>query len=327
MDKSIQYVKEQENRWREIQTKYFSLKDILIYIILASSIFSLGLMNWTEFTFDLSRLSWSYVAHSLTQIIAYGAIIGSFTSKQLDKRKINTKEYHKVKDYNYRVLEFYRPEKLKEYVNIVNLESKKLAYLDKYRDMLNKHEEEYDKKDDFFEFDKSWKSYVKAKEENPEAEAPNEYCYKKEYLLNKIKNADTDFETDNVTYERLSIEDLTSGIRSSEKHKIPRMSELYDAGFGVARSMSLMVAGSLLTAGLILNATDGGIDAWVKAFFTLFLALYSAFKGLMNGERVFEGTTMLKEMFRKHHLHSYSIYEAKHYKYIIGEKKEDGEAK
>jgi hypothetical protein len=40
---------------------------------------------------------------------------------------------------------------------------------------------------------------------------------------------------------------------------------------------------------------------------------------MMNGERVFFNTTLLKEQFRKHHLHSYAVYEAKNYKFIVGD--------
>jgi len=321
MDNYLDKAKEYESRWQQIREEYLTLKDILIYIILSSAVFSLGLMNFTDFTFDLERITWSYFAHSLTQVIAYGAIIGSFTSKQLDKRKTLSKELKNISTYNYKVLEFYRPEKLKEYVDSVNLQSKKDAFVDKYRELLNKLEFEYDKKDKegSFSYDKSWKQYIKEKEQTPDLEPPNSYCYKKEYYLEKLKNVDTEFETDSVSYEKLTIEDLTSGVRKSQKHKIPRLSETRDAGFGVARSMTLMVATSLLTAGFILTTNQGGLDAIVKSLITLFVAVYSAFKGMMNGERVFYNTTLLKEQFRKHHLHSYAVYEARNYKFIVGD--------
>jgi hypothetical protein len=310
-----------ENKWENFRQEYFTLKDIFIYIILASSIFSLGLMNFADFTFDLDRLTLSYVAHTLTQIIAYGAIIGSFSSKQLDKRKNINKELNKLKEYNFKVLEFYRPDKLKEYIDTVNFQTKKDAYLDKYRELLNTLELEYDKldKEGNFAYDKSWKQYLKDKQENPEAQAPNTYCYKKDYYLEKLANVNSDYMTDNVQYEKLTIEDLTSGVRKSQKNVIPRQSESRDAGFGVVRSMSVMIATSLLTAGFVLTSTGNTIDAIVKSLITVFLAVYSAFKGMMNGERVFYNTTLIKEQFRKHHLHSYSVFEAKTYKFIVGD--------
>ena len=317
VDKGLEY----ESRWEQFRKEYLSLKDILIYIILASAIFALGLMNWADFTFDLSRLSWSYAANAIMQIIAYGAIIGSFSSKQLDKRKELSRELKSLRNYNFKVLEFYRPDKLKEYIDQVNLQTKKDAYLDKYRNLLNKLEFEYDKKDkeDNFAYDKSWKQYLAQKKENPDTEPPNGYCYKKEYYLEKIKNVEGEYETDNVAYEKLTIEDLTSGVRQSDKNRIPRLSEAKDAGFGVVRSMSLMIATSLLSAGFVLSLTDNTIDAVVKSLITVFMAVYSAFKGMMNGERVFANTTIVKEQFRKHHLHSYSVFEAKKYKFIVGD--------
>jgi len=115
VDKGLEY----ESRWEQFRKEYLSLKDILIYIILASAIFALGLMNWADFTFDLSRLSWSYAANAIMQIIAYGAIIGSFSSKQLDKRKELSRELKSIRNYNFKVLEFYRPDKLKEYIDQV----------------------------------------------------------------------------------------------------------------------------------------------------------------------------------------------------------------
>lgn len=321
MDNYVNKGIETENKWVRIQQEYFTLKDIFIYIILASSIFSLGLMNFADFTFDLDRLTWSYVAHTVTQIIAYGAIIGSFSSKQLDKRKNINNELQRLKEYNFKVLEFYRPDKLKEYIDTVNLQTKKDAYLDKYRELLNQLELEYDKldKEGNFAYDKSWKQYLKDKKENKEIEAPNAYCYKKEYYLEKLNNADDEYMSDNVQYEKLTIEDLTSGVRKSQKNVIPRQSESRDAGFGVVRSMSVMVATSLLTAGFVLTSTGNNIDAIVKSLITLFMAVYSAFKGMMNGERVFYNTTLIKEQFRKHHLHSYSVFEAKRYKFIVGD--------
>lgn len=324
MNDYLDKAKEYESKWQKVREEYFTLKDILIYIILSSAVFSLGLMNFTDFSFDLERITWSYFAHSLTQVIAYGAIIGSFTSKQLDKRKTLSKELKAISDYNYKVLDFYRPEKLKEYIDTVNLQAKKDAFIDKYRQLISDLELEYDKKDksNSFTYDKSWKEYIKEKAENPKLDPPNTYCYKKEYYLEKLKNIDVEFETDSVAYERLTIEDLTSGIRKSQKHRIPRLSETKDASFGVARSMTLMVATSLLTAGFILTTNEGGLDAIVKSLITLFVAVYSAFKGMMNGERVFFNTTLLKEQFRKHHLHSYSVYEAKNYKFIVGNNNE-----
>lgn len=321
MNDYLDKAKGYESKWQQFREEYFTLKDILIYIILASAVFSLGLMNFTDFRFELERITWSYFAHSLTQVIAYGAIIGSFTSKQLDKRKTLSKELKTVTEYNYKVLDFYRPEKLKEYVDTVNLQSKKDAFIDKYRELLARLENEYDKKDKegSFSFDKSWKQYLKDKEQDPNIEPPNTYCYKKEYYLDKLKNVDTEFETDSVAFEKLTIEDLTSGVRKSQKHKIPRLSETKDASFGVARSMTLMVATALLTAGFVLTTNEGGLDAIVKSLITLFVAVYSAFKGMMNGERVFFNTTLLKEQFRKHHLHSYAVYEAKNYKFIVGD--------
>ena len=313
----IKQGKETEKKWQNIRDKYFTLKDILIYIILGSAVFSLGLMNWATFTFDWDKLSWSFVAHSLTQVVAYGAIIGSFTSKQLDKKKQRDKHYNKLVDYNFKVLEFYRPDKLKEYINLVNLDAKRTAYLDKYRTLLNQHEEKYGKEDNIFECDRSWKRYLIEKKENPEMTPPNDYCKNKEYLMQKINNANEDFETDNVTFEKLLIEDLTSGVLASDKHRIPRGTEAKDAFQGIMRNMTLMVAGSLLSAGILLNLNDGGIEAWAKTLFTIFLSFFSAFKGLWNGERVFDNTTLLKESFRRHHLHSYAVYEAKEHNHIV----------
>ena len=312
---------ELESKVKNIIVKYFTIKDIFIYIVIFSAVTFLGLMNWADFTFDWERLSFSYLAHSFTQTLAYGAIIASLSTKQLDKRKERDEEYLTLRKFNFKILEFYRPDKLKEYVDKTNLEMKRQAYLDKYRNLLNNLEIEFSKKDNSFTYDKTWKAYIKDKQESEapdEIKPPNEYCSRKEYFLNKIQNVDDEYEDDSVEYDRLSIDDLISGIKQSEKRRIPRMSETVYALKGVGQQLIMMLSGSLVIAGFFLNPTDGGIDAWVKTLFTVFLVALSVLKGMMNGDKVFFNLTLVKEAFRKHHLHSYSVYEAKQYKHIVG---------
>lgn len=317
--------RELEEGMLRIGKKMLTLKDVFIYSLLVFAIFALGAMNWATMSFDFSALSWGYVAHSLVQIFAYGAIITAFGIQQLDRRKVTSKQLAEVKYKNNRIVNRHRPEQLKEYIFRENQDSKRDAFIDKYQQKLTELEDQHEKSEGYFALEKQWREYRESlrenkklpEEEQQDIEPPNDYCAMKERYLERIHNPDEYFEDENVEYEKIEKEDLTNGVRRSSKRRIPRGSEGTGITMGVTRNIAFMVAWSFLTAGIFLGASEGGLNAVVKTVFTVILALWSAFKGLAVGERVFENITLEQELWRNSHLHGYAVMEATENNYNI----------
>ena len=310
-----------QNNIKETAVDHFSIMDILTYLILALAIFFLGLLNWAEFRFDVDRLDSSYIAHTATQVLSYSLIITSFTSKQIRKRKELSKDLAYYKSENKDILSKMRPDKLKEYIYNVNMEEKRTQYLNKYEGMLAKLEREYSKKSEDMYYDRSWKQYQEDLEEDPNTQPPDEYCEQKQLLLDKIDNVDQEYQNESIKYEKLFQDDLDQEIMNKPKKRIPRRRESTSSALGILTNMVLMFAFSLLVAGFFFGIEEDTIDAIVKTLVTVFMATFSAYKGMLNGDRVFNNVTLTKERFRHKHLYTYVVMEATKYKYYIGKYK------
>lgn len=317
--------KEFEDGMLTIGSKLITLKDVVVYSLLIFAIGALGLMNWAELTFDIDNLTLGYIAHSLFQILAYASIITSFGIKQLDKRKELSKKLHDARTQSNKILKRYRPLELKKYVMRENMDAKKEAFVDKYTEKLDEFEKKHEKREDYFTLERSWKEYKDAQhdndklpeEERTKIEPPNDYCKEKEFYLDRMHKPYEYFEDENIDYDKFTREDLTSGIRAKGKGRVPRGTEGGAMTANVSRNIFFMTAWSFLTAGIALGASQGGIDAVAKTGLTIILALWSAFKGLAVGERVFESVTLEKELWRQHHLHAYAVMEASENNYNI----------
>lgn len=295
------------------------MRDVIGYVVLVVAIFFLGLLNWAEFRFDWDELTFSYISHTISQVLAYGAIMSVYSSKRIRQQKENNATYLELSKGNYDISTSYRADKLKEYIHKVNMESKRDAYIDKYNQKLSELENKYSKKDKDLVYQLSWEKYQKEKTENPDAKAPNKYCAQKEYFLDKLENVDDYYKTESVKFERLKTRDLTRDVRRGSKNDIPRTSETTAMAKGLGLNMMLMLAFSVLSASVLFYRAESVLDVIGSTLITIYLVLFSTLKGMMNGEHVFETNVLDKEKFRYNHLYSYCVMEATLYGYNVAE--------
>lgn len=295
-----------------------TLTNFIIYTMMLFGLFGLGLLNWTEWKFDLGLLTVAYLVSFGIEVFSYGNMIVSMSTYQLQKRKKTSEELYEVEQYNKTVVDNVRTEHLDDYVFNDNMNEKKKAFLNKYKFLIAKLE----KKNNNEETQRSWRDYQKdiklALENKAELpEPPNKYCRLKEEYLDKINRVEELYENEHIEYDELSVDDLLIGIGKKGTKRIPRESEGGSLTFGVLRGLIVMSIGGLLTTILIINLRMDGLDAIVKTLLTIFFSFVTIFKGLLNGERVFEFVTLRKALFRKKHLHGYCMYEIKENKYVV----------
>ena len=287
--------------------------DIFVYLMLLFGLAGLGLMNWAELYWDLSRLSEAYFVSLGIQLFSYGAIIISRATHRLDRRKKLDEQLKKFNDYIDKILENYRPEKLDEYIYRFNLNERKETFVEKYQKKLEK----LIKKNQKEAIVRSWHEYVRDKEKDPDVQPPNKYCQLKGEYLDKLANWENYYLKESVNYEKISMNDLTVDVGKKKQRKVPRESEGGVMLLGVGRSLGFMGIGAALSNLIMVSLTESGIQALISTFITIFFVFMSALKGDMNGERTFEKTTLSKAKFRKHHLHAYAIEEATKNNFIV----------
>ncbi len=303
---------QKEDNLTQIIKNQLRIQNILFLGLLAAGLFGLGLFNWADFEFRWDRLTPAYFSQTAINVLCYGAIISSLSTYQLDKRKLTSEVLAKVANYITWVLTYYRPLVLKKYIYGENLETRKEAYIDKYKRKFEKLERKYKK----MKWEVSWLKYQKEKVEALKDDAgalvepPNKYCAKKERILERLDNVDKYLLVEYVKYPELKMKDLVSGIASRNTNKVPREREGIALSLGVMRGMVLMFVVSGLLTVLVWSYSGEQLDAIIKTIITIFLVFLCTIKGIVNGERVFNGVTLHKELFRRHHLHSYVMLEA-----------------
>ena len=295
-----------------------TLGNFIIYSMMVIGLFGLGLLNWTDWTFDIRLITVAYLLSFGVEVFSYASIIVSMSTHQLEKRKKASENLYDIERFNNKVIENYRPEELGDYVYEDNMAEKRKMFLEKYKMLLNKLHRKYNKE----ETQRSWKQYQKDIKEAQEKEEdlpepPNRYCRLKEEYLYKINNVDKLYQEEHVPYDELHVDDLVIGIGKSNGKRVPRATEGSSLSLGVARGALVMAIGGILTTVLIVQFRTDGIDAIVKTFITVFFVFLSMFKGLMNGERVYEQVTLRKALFRKKHLHAYCMYEVNKHKFVV----------
>ena len=308
-----------------LSKQQLKLSNLIIYLLLLVGLFGLGLLNWTDWTFDIELITMAYLIVFGIEVFSYANIIVSMSTNQLLKRKRTSKELYDIESFNGSVIDNYRPEQLSDYVYQDNMKEKRRVFLEKYRYLLSKLEKKYNDE----ETQRSWISYKKEidglSEGKEEPEPPNRYCrLKKEYLY-KINNADELYLDEHVEYDELEIDDLVIGIGKKGKARVPRETEGGTLTYGVLRGAIVMSIAGILTTIIVINFRSEGWDAIVKTLITSFLVLLSIFKGLVNGEGVYEKVTLKKARFRKKHLHGYCMYEIEKNKFVVLDSLESSE--
>lgn len=323
---------DKENEIIETIKGAFRLQNLIVFSLAFFGLAGLGLMNWADLSYDRDGIDPSFALHTLFQVFSYGSIIGAFSVHQLSKKKAVSKEYIEAVSYIGWASKFYRREYLDEMVYRYNMKNKREAYIEKHQGKLDKLLDKFDK----VEYHRAWKLFKEAiKEEVPEdfnfKHSLNNKQNKKffDYVLSryrledKLKKVDEDYEDENIKYDKLYTDDLIVGISKSNKRQVPRGSEGQDVSFGVGRQMLIMFTLSISLSLIVISSHDNWIDATIKTLLTIFFVFLSAMKGVTNGERVFENTTLFKVLFRKNRLHEYVIYEASENSYVLPKEEEN----
>ena len=290
--------------------------NIVIYFLLLVGLFGLGLLNWTDWSFDIELITVAYLIVFGIEIFSYANIIVSMSTNQLLKRKRTSETLYDIEKFNNDVIENYRPEQLSQYVYLDNMKEKRKVFLEKYRFLLSKLEKRYSSEEN----QREWMTYKKQLDnikEGDEPSPPSRYCRLKKLYLYKLNNVDDVYKDEHVDYDELDIDDLVIGIGKKGKSRVPRETEGGSLTYGVLRGALVMSIAGILTTVIVINFRSEGWDAIVKTLITFFLVLLSVFKGFMNGERVYEQVTLKKSAFRKKHLHGYCMYEIEHNQFVV----------
>lgn len=295
--------------------KQLSIANVLTYGLMGVGLFGLGLLNWAELSFDLEAITIAYLITYILQIFSYGSIIASQSTNQLHKLKKTSVELSEIRAYIDFILRYYRPEQLSNFVYKENLKTRRELYIKRYKEKLAKLE----KKNNNFKKQTTWLDFVELKKKNKDAytKPPNRYCLKKTQYLDKLADVDKYYKEEHIEFDELKNDDLILGLSNSGSQGIPRDSEGLALGGGIARATFIMGIGGLIISIIIINFTRAGLDGIIGAFLTVFFVLLSAFKGLMNGERVYENVTLRKLKFQQSKLHGYAMYEATENGYVI----------
>lgn len=328
-----------------------NFQSALIFFLAFAGMFGLGLMNWVELGFAWDRIDEGYLISTLIRVLSYGAIIASMSFHTLMKRKSKSVEYLRKRTRNHEILKYYRPTKLRNYVDRENHRNRKNKFIKTYENELSilekkrsyydgvawkhfiekmKEGNEPDKSEDMgvsykdlgFEIKKSrfrFINWLRKRKLNKKEKKTKEYISKRFDYSAKINNPEEFMYKESVVFDELTVQDISVSVGETHNGEdyVPRVKESTFISRGVLKGVVIMFAFNALITAMFFTYEDGGVSAIIHTIITVFLVVLSLFRGIVNGDITFENNTMLKVNFRANHLQAYMVMEAEENDYYI----------